>query len=438
MVANSSRQPSVVGTNPYGDYKGTLSMDSMEKNSLALNSSADDTRSYDIYGGQVAHQGVAFGSHLSPGSQNFLDRHEVHYAQGGATNNVNATVHRPGSTYDDMAFENRAYRPETRQSQVQQENPETGSLWHADGLSLGPPGYSSNKVSNVNIEQADSVLDFKRDLANQLAKEVSGRDPEDSANTSDTQTSQSTDLEYQTMDQDYQTMDRESHYGGHNQTSFRPPSQNVYSSNVQDQTLPLSKPHLTQPSIPQHVETIPSVPGYAKPFAHQNGTLNSHQNGAINSHQNGTINSLHQNGTMNSPRQNGTMNSQRGPSQRPYHPPPQPPQQQRPQSEFILRNHQLLDADPNRPMETSLDPLPPPPPSNQSTRLLETSLDDPPPNSRHPTRTKSIGALLETNLDEDTSNPMFSRHHQNGHSRSMSNVNSGNLSLGTSLLESDL
>lgn len=404
-------------------------MDSMEKNSLALNSSADDNRSYDIYGAQSGHP-VPFGSHLSPGSQNFLDRHEVHYAQqGGATNNVNATVHRPSSTYDDMAFENRAYRPETRQSQIQQENPETGSIWHSDGLSLGPPGYTSNKVSNVNIEQADSVLDFKRDLANQLAKEVSGRDTEDSANTSDTQTSQSTDLEYQTMDQDYQTMDRESHYGGHNQTSFRPPSQNLYSSNTQDQTLPLSKPLLTQPTIPQHPETIPSVPGYAKPFAHQNGTLNPHQNGTINSH--------HQNGTTSSPRLNGTMNSQRGPSQRPYHPPPQPPQQQRPQSEFILRNHQLLDVTSRIPLETSLDdPPPPPPPNNPSTRLLESNLDDQPV-QKHPMRAKSIGALLETNLDEEPSHPMLSTH-QNGHSRSMSNVNSGNLSLGTSLLESDL
>merc|ERR1719273_565725 len=221
MVANS-RQPSVVGTNPYGDYKGTLSMDSFENRSLA-NTSAEDTRSYDMYEGQ--NNQVPFGSHLSPGSQNFLDRHEVHYTPGGATNNINATVHRPGTNFEEMAFENRAYRPETRQSQMHQEDSQ-GSLWNTnpdqqnlDNMSVGPPGYSSKPAINSTIEQADSVLDFKRDLANQLAREAaSNREAEDSANTSDTQTTQSTDQDYQTMDQDYHTMDK--------QSTFRPPSQN--------------------------------------------------------------------------------------------------------------------------------------------------------------------------------------------------------------------
>ena len=188
-------------------------------------------------------------------------------------------------------------------------------------MSVGPPGYSSKPAINSNIEQADSVLDFKRDLANQLAREAaSNREAEDSANTSDTQTTQSTDQDYQTMDQDYHTMDK--------QSTFRPPSQNIqYSSNTQDQTLPLSRSNNQQPlpPLPQHTETIPSVPGYAKPFAHQNGT----------------------------------MNSQRGTAHRPFHPPPEPPNnQQRPQSAF-LPNRSFQNND--QPLETSLDDPPPPP-----------------------------------------------------------------------------
>ena len=215
-----------------------------------------------------------------------------------------------------------------------------------------------------------------------------------------------TQATYQTMDQDYHTMDK--------QSTFRPPSQNIqYSSNTQDQTLPLSRSNNQQPlpPLPQHTETIPSVPGYAKPFAHQNGT----------------------------------MNSQRGTAHRPFHPPPEPPNnQQRPQSAF-LPNRSFQNND--QPLETSLDDPPPPPQtqqggrplSSQAARLLETSLDN--ENLSQSQRAKSIGALLETNLDdENTEGPMLAKQ-TNGHSRSLSGsglLHAGHLSFGTSLLESDL
>merc|ERR1719228_1294349 len=63
MISNS-RQPSIVGTNPYGDYKVANSFDSLEKQSLAMNSNVDTNGSYDIYGGQNGNH-TTLGSHLS-------------------------------------------------------------------------------------------------------------------------------------------------------------------------------------------------------------------------------------------------------------------------------------------------------------------------------------------------------------------------------------
>ena len=110
-MISGSRQPSIVGIQPYAEKRNS-SFDSIEKRSSALNSTIDDTKSaFDLYEAKKNIDPVPFGGHLSPGSQNFMDLHgnDVHYASG--LTSVSATIHRAGSTYD--AFENRAYTRQT-------------------------------------------------------------------------------------------------------------------------------------------------------------------------------------------------------------------------------------------------------------------------------------------------------------------------------------
>ena len=206
MISQSnSRAPSIVGTNPYGGNYDTY-------HKSLINNTMDTTMSsYDMaYGGQVQQQPVlqqrvqqqqpqvTLGSHMSPGVHQFNDLHEVHYVPS-PNNNVNATVHLP-----DEGFENRAYRPETRQSMMEdaqaslwQNGGQTAAVGEEAGLNMGaaPPGYTSNTNLDKNKATADSVLDFKRDLAEQLSR---GRG-EDSGNTSST--TEGTDLEQEYQEQ---------------------------------------------------------------------------------------------------------------------------------------------------------------------------------------------------------------------------------------------
>ena len=156
MISQSnSRAPSIVGTNPYGGNYDTY-------HKSLINNTMDTTMSsYDMaYGGQVQQQPVqqqrvqqqqpqvTLGSHISPGVHQFNDLHEVHYVPS-PNNNVNATVHLPNE-----GFENRAYRPETRQSMM--EDPQYGGQASAGGeeagLNMGaaPPGYTA---SNTNLDK---------------------------------------------------------------------------------------------------------------------------------------------------------------------------------------------------------------------------------------------------------------------------------------------
>ena len=344
MISQSnSRQPSIVGTNPYGDYKVPNAYDTYHK---SLNNTIDTTMtSYEMaYGDQQVNTGT-LGSHISPNTvQQFNDLHEVHYVPGGANANTNATVHLPK---DYEGFENKAYRPETRQSLLRPEDSQA-SLWQnggasqapAEGLNMAvaPPSY--NVATNLDKTKAtgDSVLDFKRDLADQLGR----RGQEDSANTSST--TEGTEQEYQAMDQEYST--------------FRPQSQ--YGTNTR--------------SMHSNVETIPSVPGYAQPFGH--------------------------------------VQSQR--PGRPYDRPPEPPAQ-RPRS-AVGRSYQDL---PPAPIETNFDEpepesLPPAPKPPTTSRIV---------------RTKSVGEILETNLDDDDGSPLVRQ--SSGHSKSMQAMND-------TLLETDM
>ena len=376
MVSQSnSRAPSIVTSNPYGDYYG----DTMEKR--ALQEASAQLQPYNVY--NPGSQNV-LGSHVSPGSQNFADLHDVHYAPGGS--NVAATVHIPPTNYE--GFENRAYRPETRQSQLPQEDSQA-SLWQNGGEAL--PGYASNSTL-ANNRTGDSVLDFKRDMAEQMARQDG-----DSTGASDTQTGSTgtTDQEYQAMDQEYQTMDRpESNYG---HSTFRPPSGNY---GPQGGTLQL---HQAQ-------DTIPGVPGYAKPFAQPVGANI------------GT-------GQRSAPQQ---------PVHRPFDAPPGPPQS-RPRSVHSSRQN-ILDLPP-APQETSFDyePSSLPPAPNPSSRPTETNFDEEPAGGQaRIQRTKSVGEILETNLDDEGDSAPILASQSNGHSRSMQLLSSAKLSMNASLLETDM
>ena len=373
-MINNSRQPSIVGTNPYGDYKASnMSFESIEKRSIAQTSVTEENRSFDIYEVRASNP-APFGSHLSPGSTNFIDLHgqevhyqgqDVHYTQGGGS--ISATVHRASVNYD--GFENQGYRTETRTSQFHPQDSQK-SLWQASQPTL-------------NMREADSVLELKRDLANQF--DPPKHEGEDSANTSDTQTTQSTDQEYQTMDQDYQTMDREY---SRNHSTFRPASTAIY-GHSNTATLQLHQ----HPQPQQQIHSIPSVPGYAKPFAHPEPNFSA-------GHGRGTL-------------------SREAPA-RPFQPPPEPPNP-RPRSEHVPSQNNIS-------AQSSFQQPEP------RSRRLESSLDEDPP-LRH-SRSKSM-QILETNLDEDGGESTGLVNQSAKLSRSMHGIN-GNLSVNASLLETDM
>ena len=371
-MINSSRQPSIVGTNPYGDYKaGSMNFESMDKRSLAMNTPIEDNnRSFDVYETKNA-QAVPFGSHLSPGSTNFIDLHgqDVHYAPSAGIPG-SQTLTRPASNYD--GFENQAYRPDASTLQARHLHTEDSqkSLWQA------------SSQQTLAMRGTDSVLELKRDINEQMMTvEPAQEHGDDSANTSDSQTTQSTEQEYQTMDQDYQTMDRTFTSPP---TTFRPStaSGSHYGSshNTSQATL----------QVHQAEHSIPSVPGYAKPFAHP-------QSGG------------------------GTMTRSDIP-QRPYDPPPAPPTTGRPVSMAAASSSR---SNTNTP---------------RASRVLETSLDSDPHGSgagRH-VRSKSM-QFLETNLDEDESESsgLVSNKTTTKLSRSMQLIN-GSLTVNSSLLETDM
>ena len=398
MISQSnSRAPSIVGTNPYGGNYDTY-------HKSLINNTMDTTMSsYDMaYGGQVQQQPVqqrlhqqqqqqpqvTLGSHMSPGVHQFNDLHEVHYVPS-PNSNVNATVHLPNE-----GFENRAYRPETRQSMMEQDP--QASLWQNGGqpaavgeeagLNMGaaPPGYTSNTNLDKNKAAADSVLDFKRDLAEQLSRNRG----EDSGNTSSTTEGTDLEQEYQAMDTDYQQVqDRQKAESNYGTSSFRPSSH--YESN--NTTLQMTGVK-TQPrnNIAIHnVESIPSVPGYAAPFGHIQS-----QAAAVST----------------SSRNNPT---------RPFDRPPQPPSQRPKSASAIGRSYQ--DLAPGV-YETSFDDPPeslPPAPSTPLQRGVGARMS----------RTKSVGEILETNFDDDSDSPLVRQ--ASSHSRSMQAVND-------TLLQSDM
>lgn len=145
--------------------------------------------------------------------------------------------------------------------------------------SQGPPAYQT---------KPDSVLDMKREL--QEAAAVSTSEDTTSTSGSDVQ-----------RDNEYQTMDRSLY----DTSTFRPQER----------------------ALPQVPDTIPSVPGYARPFAH-------------------------------------VTNGARPPQPPPPVPGPPPPLET------------SLD-DPRRPMETSFDTVERPQRSQSVGHILETNFDEP-------------------------------------------------------------
>ena len=324
----------------------------LEKRSLAAaTDGGDHLTSYDVFEVQQMQQAAAvaaaqqqqlllqqqqqsqLGGHLSPGSQmTFADLHDVHYAP---------------STNPNGGYDNSGYRPSTRQSNRSQQDLQQMQQ------QLQPP---------VSL-QADSVADMKRELKQRLEVETSSSPDETNTTTSETG-SEPNAVSAATTAAEYQTMERSPLYES---STFRPSEGR--------RALPT-----TPPAEPVVQNTIPSVPGYAKPYA------------------------------------------------RPFQPPPDPPASKPPRSFNYAPESALDQPDPRRPL------------------LLETSLDDDTLTRRQkqPVRSRSVGQMLETNLDDDIEQSGGSGDGDTGddaaHSRSLGGDKFPRLSATqpNSLLESDL
>ena len=186
-------------------------------------------------------------------------------------------------------------------------------------------------------------------------------------------------------------------YDDNRGSTFRPPSSSTTTS-VQKRSLP---------SVPP----IPSEPGYAKPFAHTNTSL------------------------LSSPLHSGNQSwNQNPPPARPLDSPPRnrydrsrTQSQQPPSSSFQYEQQH----------------------ASQTSRLLETSLDDDPNTSVNfaGRRSRSVGQMLETNFDEAEQPSTSVLHHEGGaentplnatHSRSLGGSGVFKLSLGAAPLETDM
>ena len=197
---------------------------------------------------------------------------------------------------------------------------------------------------------------------------------------------------------DYQTMDsRAPLYGDNRSSTFRPPSSET---SVQKRSLP---------SVPP----IPSEPGYAKPFAHTNTSL------------------------LSSPLHSSSGWNQNHPPSRPLDSPP------RSTSNFDRPRNQSYQ--PNSAMSFQYEQQPP----SQSSRLLETSLDDDPNTSVNfrGRRSRSVGQMLETNFDDPDQPSTSALATDDGgenaplnssHSRSLGGSGVFKLSFGAAPLETDM
>ena len=180
-------------------------------------------------------------------------------------------------------------------------------------------------------------------------------------------------------------------YGDNRSSTFRPPSSNT----------PVQKRSL--PSVPP----IPSEPGYAKPFAHTNTSL------------------------LSSPLHSAGWN----PSHPPARPLDSPPRGGQNFDRSRTQSHQP-------PGSFQYEQHPP----SQSSRLLETSLDEETNNFKG-RRSRSVGQMLETNFDDPDQPSTSILHADDGsesaplnasHSRSLGGSGVYKLSLGVAPLETDM
>lgn len=291
------------------------------------------------------------------------------------------------------------------------DRPNDGPSFNGTILSQGPPGMmnvmmfqngqttklsfeyiayvSRSNISRNQSEAPDSLLDLKRTYMEQQQQQKSEQidsdtplttTSEDGSSATSSERGESTDRQ-EDLNHDYQTMDR-SYYEA---STFRPqhPAQTKLGNTGVSKSSPFGGRSL--PKIPAN-ETIPSVPGYAKPVAHT------------------------------------SLSNSQARAQLP--PPPAPPTSSPPRN-WGSRPH----------MESS-------------TRLLETSLDDDDYRARLDTaervrmRSRSTGQILETNFDEDDNlngNVDNSTTPLNlSHSRSLGGSGFMKLSLGAEPLETDM
>merc|ERR1712062_3149 len=179
----------------------------------------------------------------------FVDTHEVHYAPGGAQNQVNY-AHHPNVHTNATIHTGSAYNLAAASASHASNNDYTQPLstdWNVNRASLassqGPPGYPTTLPTTT---PADSVLELKRGLKNEQNNSPITTSTSDDGGSSRGSSSGDNSNREEDVNHEYQTMDRVTLES----SSFRP----QHGGSTRQ-----------LPKVPN--TSIPGVPGYAQPFA---------------------------------------------------------------------------------------------------------------------------------------------------------------------------
>lgn len=215
-----------------------------EKRSLALNSTADDDlRSYEVFEAHNATSTNPFGSHLSPNQsqQTFADMHTVHYSPSDGTASqsqyfqTNGTVREtPVPTYDNSAF-----RPDSSAGNHIQNSPwaNMSNTWGTNSRMPDETPYTTSSFGTQPRQGAQERMPNN-------AGEHEDRNP---------------------FHGDMDSSRRASAANLLDPNPFDGPNTSTFDSNTNRSTFKVGD---RDPHESAYSGNIPSVPGYAQPYAH--------------------------------------------------------------------------------------------------------------------------------------------------------------------------
>ena len=262
MSPNGTTATSKTGTinSRNGTYKSaTRTNGSYDSLADKMNTTVEESlrSSFDMYDPHST-----LGSHLAPqivSGSSFVDTHEVHYAPGGAQNQVNYVqtpvnyAHHPNVHTNATIHTGSAYNLAAASASHASNNDYTQPLstdWNVNRASLassqGPPGYPGSVTQANTTTPADSVLELKRGIkSEQNASPITTSTSDDGGSSRGSSSGDNSNRE-EDVNHEYQTMDRVTLES----STFRPP----HGGSTRQ-----------LPKVPS--TSIPGVPGYAQPFA---------------------------------------------------------------------------------------------------------------------------------------------------------------------------